>query len=158
MLFRSFFAYKFLAQLGPEDIATNDKESWITKRNDGSIQALFWNYTPIAPPGNETDQTFYKKEQPAKPAPPAVLRITGIKDGRYALNVFRTGYRQNDAYTAYLGMGAPNQLTRAQVVTLQGAASGAPLETRTVNVKQGSFEQHFEMHENDTVLVTLTPK
>ena len=48
----SFFAYRFLAQLGTDDIATNDQQSWITKNADGSVQALFWNYTPIAPPEN----------------------------------------------------------------------------------------------------------
>ncbi|MBB6142085.1 xylan 1,4-beta-xylosidase [Silvibacterium bohemicum] len=151
----SFFAYKWLAQLGSEDIESNDRQSWITKSGDGSVQALFWNYTAIAPPGDETNQVFYKQEQPSNPAPSADLKIEGLKSGRYRVNVYRTGYRQNDAYTAYLHMGSPRQLTRAQVAELQSAASGAPVETRDVDLKNGVFTERFEMHQNDTVLVIL---
>jgi xylan 1,4-beta-xylosidase len=155
----SFFAYKFLAALGDTDLATNDPQSWITTGRNKSIQALFWNYTAIAAPGSgqnqETNQVFYKREQPAQTAPAAQLRITGIPNGRYELNVYRTGYKQNDAYTAYLALGSPNQLTRAQVGALQQSASGAPTETRIVAIGNHMFEQKFEMHQNDTVLVIL---
>jgi xylan 1,4-beta-xylosidase len=78
-----------------------------------------------------------------------------MKDGRYKLNVYRIGYGQNDAYTAYLRMGAPQQLTRDQVAKLKEAASGAPVESRTVSVKGGIYEERFEMRENDVVLVVL---
>jgi len=151
----SFFAYRFLSQLGADDIATNDQQSWITKSADGSVQALFWNYTPVAPPDNESDQIFYKREQPARSTAPTTLKIAGMQDGSYEMNIYRTGYKQNDAYTAWLHMGSPNQLTRQQVASLQTAASGAPIETRTITIRNGAFEHEFEMHENDTVLVTL---
>jgi xylan 1,4-beta-xylosidase len=151
----AFFAYKWLAQLGSDDIESSDKQSWITKSADGSVQALFWDYTPIAPPGNETDRTFYNREQPSKPAPPVGLKIEGLKDDAYELNVYRTGYQQNDAYTAYLQMGSPAQLTRDQVAQLQSAASGAPVETKRVKVKNGVYEELFKMRQNDTVLVIL---
>ena len=118
----SYFAYKFLAALGDTDLATNDPQSWITRGPNHSVQALFWNYTPIAAPGTgasqEPNQVFYKRAQPAQPAPATELKITGLPNGKYALNVYRTGYKQNDAYTAYLAMGSPNQLTRAQVASL----------------------------------------
>lgn len=155
----SFFAYKFLAALGDTDLATNDTQSWITRSSDQSIQALFWNYTAIAPPGSgshqETNQVFYKQEQPAKPAPDTELKITDIPNGNYALKVYRTGYMQNDAYDTYLHMGSPNQLTRAQVAALQQSASGAPSETRIIVIHNHIFQHHFNMHQNDTVLVTL---
>ncbi len=118
--------------------------------------------SPIAPPvvdGKQlTDQVFYKQEQPAKPTAPVALTLKGLKNGNYLLNVYRTGYRQNDAYTAYLHMGAPSQLTRAQVAALQSAASGAPSESRTVTITGNQFRQQFQMLENDTILVTLTPR
>jgi xylan 1,4-beta-xylosidase len=158
----SYFAYKFLAALGDTDLATGDPQSWITRGRDKSVQALFWNYTPIAGPGTgrnqESDQVFYKREQPAQPAPATELKIAGIPNGTYALNVYRTGYKQNDAYTAYLALGSPNQLTREQVASLQKSASGAPTETRIVTVRNHVYEEHFEMHQNDTVLVTLKPR
>jgi len=152
----SFFAYKWLAQLGDKDVATNDAQSWATKKDDGSVEALFWNYTPVVPPAGVTNQVFYKEERPAKAVGPTDLKIEGLKNGRYALKVYRTGYKQNDAYTAYLGMGAPVQLTRAQVATLDGAANGAAVETRSVEVRDGRFAERFAIEENDTVLVTLT--
>jgi xylan 1,4-beta-xylosidase len=154
----AYFAYKFLAQLGPTDVATNEPaHSWATIKPNGSIQVLFWNYTAIAPPANSDDQIFYKLEQPAQPAPPTQLNVTHIADGRYELAVYRTGYQQNDAYTAYLHMGSPDDLSPAQVATLNHAASGAPVETRAVTVSDGHFDQSFAMHQNDTVLVTLVP-
>ena len=158
----SYFAYKFLAALGDTDLVTNDPQSWITRGANHSVQALFWNYTPIAAPGTgstqEPNQVFYKREQPAQPAPAAQLKITGLPNGKYALNVYRTGYKQNDAYTAYLAMGSPSQLTRAQVASLQNSASGAPTETRIVTIRNHAFEQQFDMLQNDTVLVTLKPQ
>jgi len=151
----SFFAYKFLAQLGPSDLESRDAQSWVTKSNNGSIQALIWNYTPVVPPSESTDQIFFKMEQPSQPSSPAKLQIDNLKNGRYKLNVYRTGYRRNDAYTAYLQMGSPHQLTRAQVVALQAATNDAPVETRTVVVKDGTFRHQFDMRENDTILVKL---
>jgi xylan 1,4-beta-xylosidase len=154
----AYFAYKFLAQLGPSDIATtDDAHTWATTKPDGSVQALFWNYTPVTPPANSNDQIFYKQERPTQPAPATALTIQHLKNGRYTLNVYRTGYRQNDPYTAYLHMGAPTQLTRAQVADLNRVANGAPTETRTLTITHNTFTQTFPMHQNDTVLLTLTP-
>ena len=153
----AYFAYKFLAQLGPEDIATDDPHTWATRKPDGSVQVLLWDYTAIAPPPTEPDQIFYKREQPTKPLPDAQLNLAGLKDGRYTLITWRTGYEQNDVYTAYLHMGSPSQLTRAQVASLQQASSGAPVDQRTVKIRNGQFSEAIPMHVNDTVLITLTP-
>lgn len=153
----AYFAYKFLAALGPDDVAVDDSHAWATRKADGSVQVLLWNYTPIAPPANEPDQVFFKREQPASALPTTQIDVTGMRDGRYRLAVYRTGYEQNDAYTAYLHMGAPPQLTREQVATLQRASTGAPAEERIVKVHGGRFEDSLPMHVNDTVLVTLTP-
>ena len=153
----AFFAYKFLAQLGPDDVATDDAGTWATREPDGSVQVLVWDYTPILPPDGETNQVFYKGEQPAKPLAPAQLEVSGLRDGPYRLLIYRTGYEQNDVYTAYLHLGAPSQLTRAQVAQLQQAANGAPAEERTITLRNGHFDDSLPMHENDTVLLTLTP-
>ncbi|MGA7155253.1 MAG: beta-xylosidase [Acidobacteriaceae bacterium] len=154
----AYFAYKFLAQLGPTDIATTiPAHSWATTNSNGAVQVLFWNYTPIVPPSNSNDEVFYKREQPALRAPPTHLLIDHLANGTYQLNIYRTGYEQNDAYTAYLHMGSPDNLSPAQVQSLNHAASGAPTETRTLRITNNHFDQTFPMHQNDTVLVTLTP-
>lgn len=153
----AFFAYKFLAQLGPEDLSTDDKQNWITRKPDGSVQALVWNYTPVETPPNSNNQHFYREERPTRPAPSARLVIRGLRPGRYTLRVVRVGYHSNDAYTAYLHMGAPQQLTRAQVAALQQAANGAPELIRLVQVKgKGDFDLPLSIRENDVVFATLS--
>jgi xylan 1,4-beta-xylosidase len=157
----SFFAYQFLSRLGNSDVATTDSarggpHSWITRSGDGEVQALFWDYSPIGPPAGQDDQTFFKKVIPASPTSPVRLTLTHLQAGRYRLQVYRLGYEQNDAYTAYLRMGAPSQLTRDQVAVLQRDASGAPVDSRTVTIHDGSFRQTFPMRRNDVCLVTLT--
>jgi xylan 1,4-beta-xylosidase len=84
------------------------------------------------------------------------LTLTHLQPGRYRLKVYRVGYQENDAYTAYLRMGAPSQLTREQVAVLQRDASGAPVEDRTLTIRHGNFRQTFPMRKNDVCLVTLT--
>jgi xylan 1,4-beta-xylosidase len=154
----AYFAYKFLAQLGPQDISTtDDAHAWATTKPDGSVQALFWNYTPVTPPAGSSNQIFYKLERPAAPAPSTALTIQHLKDGRYTLAVYRTGYKQNDAYTAYLHMGSPSQLSRDQVTALNAIASGLPAETHSVKITHNTFTQDFPMQQNNTILVTLTP-
>ncbi len=154
----AFFAYKFLAQLGPTDIATTDAEhSWATIKPDHSVQILFWNYTPVVPPANSNDEVFYKLEQPALAAPPTKLHIDHLANGTYHLNVYCTGYQQNDAYTAYLHMGSPANLSPAQVEALTRATADAPTESRTLHITNNHYDEIFPMHQNDTVLVTLTP-
>lgn len=157
----SFFAYQFLSRLGKSDVAATDTapggpHSWITRTGDREVQALFWDYAPIGPPPGQDDQTFFKKEIPASPTPPVQLTLRNLHTGVYHLKVYRVGYKENDAYTAYLHLGAPSQLTRDQVADLQRDASGAPMENRTLTIHDGIFRQTFPMRKNDVCLVTLT--
>lgn len=157
----SYFAYKFLSELGPDDVAETDTApngvcSWITRTGTHQVQTLFWNYSPMAPPSGDDDQHFFKREIPAGPASPVVLTLNHLHSGRYRLKVYRVGYEQNDAYTAYLHLGAPSQLTRKQVAELQSSASGAAAETRVIDVHDGNFHQTFPMRQNDIYFITLT--
>ena len=50
----AFYAFKFLNELGQSELKNADPASWVCLNPDHSVQALFWNYTPIVPPrGNE---------------------------------------------------------------------------------------------------------
>ena len=76
----------------------------------------------------------------------------------YRLELHRTGYRSNDAYTAYLEMGAPPDLTAAQVAHLNQQTRDLAEKNRTVQSgKDGNLEITFPMKSNDIVLVTLRP-
>ena len=157
----SYFAYQFLSKLGATDVVETDTaprgpQSWVTRTGAAQIQALFWDYRPIAPPEGQSDQTFFKEERPAEPAPTVTLRLTHVPGTRYRVDVYRVGYGINDAYTAYLHMGAPAQITKQQVAELQAKASGAPVETETVEIRNGTFEHQFSMQQNDIYFVILT--
>ena len=54
-------------------------------------------------------------------------------------------------------MNSPTNLSPAQVESLNRTASGAPTETRTLTITNHHYDETFPMHQNDTVLVTLTP-
>ena len=153
----AFFAYRFLHLLGTEDVQTDDPRSWVTRSPDGSVQALVWDYSPVLPPHGQTDQVFYKKDLPAADKGKLALDLSHVPDGRYHVATYAVGYERNDAYTAYLHMGAPDQLTRDQVTKLNEAASGKPENETDVTVKNGTYRAELPLHANDMYLVTLTP-
>ncbi len=157
----SFFAYKFLSQLGPTDLTTTDPadQSWVTQTEGPrpALQVLLWDYTPIPPPQGEIDQTFYKREIPSTPTAPIDLTIEHLAPGRYTLTLYRIGYLQNDPYTAYLRMGSPVTLTPQQLKELQSNSTGAPISSRTIIINKGApFHQVLPMRQNDVVFLTLT--
>jgi xylan 1,4-beta-xylosidase len=157
----AFFAYRFLRQIAPpgaQDVATDDPQSWVTRAPDGAVQALVWDYSPVVPPAGQTDQSFYKKEVPAMGKGTLRIELDHLPDGRYQVAIYAIGYRENDAYTAYLKMGAPSQLTRAQVATLNEASSGLPQTTTVVDVHNGHYEDGLPMRSNEVYLLVLTPQ
>ena len=72
------------------------------------------------------------------------------------MKVYRVGYHSNDAYTAYLEMGAPPQLSRRQEAQLKAASDGkADEECSVVVADNGEWDQRIKMRKCDVVLVTL---
>jgi len=152
----AFFAYQFVRRLGDRELATTDSDAWVCADDRGGVQALFWDFTITHPGPQVINQDYYTKDHPSDPARPVRLRLRGLAQGRYELDVYKVGYRANDAYTAYLDLGSPRQLTRAQVAQLKAAGSGAPFvrETHAVGA-DGVFDRTYPLRQNDAVLVTL---
>ena len=153
----AFFAYRFLAQLGAEDVKSSDPQSWITRNADGTVQALVWDYTPIVPPHGQTDQSFYKNELPAASKGTLHIALDHLPAGRYLVSTYAIGYQKNDAYTAYLHMGAPRQLTRSQVDVLNALSTGVPESVAETEVGSGGYQRDLPLRANDVVLLVLTP-
>ena len=151
----AYFAYQFLNRLGSEELVNTDGSSWVCRNAAGNVQALLWDFTPVTPTQGVNDQVFYKQEQPSKPAGTATLRIEHLPAGTYQVEIYRTGYRVNDAYTIYLDMGAPDQLTRAQVDALQSSANGAPGQQLVFKHPGGRFSRDLTLSQNDVALVLL---
>lgn len=74
------------------------------------------------------------------------------------MQVRRTGYKANDAHTAYLEMGSLKELNADQLQKLQALTTDKPEVDRVVNVgANGKLEWKLPMRSNDIVLVTLEP-
>jgi xylan 1,4-beta-xylosidase len=154
----AFYAFKFLNQLGGLELRDGDSASWVCKGADGSVQALFWDYTPQVPPAGMNDQEYYAHELPAGSRGLVRLSIAHLPAGRYRMEVCRTGYRTNDVFTAYLDLGAPSQLTRDQVAALAKRSDGAPQSVEAVTVQDGKpLERTFALRQNDVYLVRILP-
>ena len=152
----AYFAYQFLNALAPYELENKDASSYATTDGKGNVSLLFWDHTRTLPDGINNQQYFIKDLPPASKG---TIRLTvrGLKRGAYLLAISRAGYRQNDAYTAYIGMGSPAQLTRDQVAELKAAASGQPAERRRVTVgADGLAKLDFPLRENDVYLLQMT--
>jgi xylan 1,4-beta-xylosidase len=74
----------------------------------------------------------------------------------YTLEVHRTGFHANDAYTAYLEMGRPKELTAAQIAQLNGLTRDLPVKDQLFGASEdGTLEITLPMNSNDVVLVKL---
>ncbi len=155
----AFYAYQFLNRLGPTELKSNDQASWICTDNSGGVQALIWDFTNTHPGPKVHNQVFYKRDLPPRPGSKVILSLSHLPRGNYTMETYKVGYRANDAYATYRDIGAPAQLTKAQVAKIKLENSGAPLEVRPWKIgRDGKFEDQFDLRENDVVLVTLTPR
>jgi xylan 1,4-beta-xylosidase len=57
---------------------------------------------------------------PSKSKGKLKIDLVNIPNGKYAVEVYKVGYRSNDAYSSYLSMGKPAQLTNNRLSKLKG--------------------------------------
>ncbi len=154
----SFFAYKFLHQLGDRELVCADPAAFVCRDGGGGVQALFWDFTITHPGPSVINQQFYAADQPARRLDAAELKLSGLRPGSYRLVATKVGYRANDVQSAWRDLGSPGQLTRAQVATLRQSTAGTPIiDTRVEIGADGAFAHRFEMRENDVWFVEILP-
>ncbi|MES2277514.1 MAG: glycoside hydrolase [Bacteroidota bacterium] len=151
----AFYAYQYLSKLGDKELANTDLASVACKDIKGSVQVLLWDFTITHPGDSVNDQTYYKRDLPAKAIAPVTISIKNLKPGKYKMQVYRVGYRQNDAYATYMAMGSPPQLTREQVAKIKQHNNGAPIASTIINVSAKGVIETFAMHQNGVILVDL---
>jgi xylan 1,4-beta-xylosidase len=153
----AYFAFQFLNRLGKSELKNADAQSWVCRDDKGGAQILVWNLThPTG--GKIANQTYFRQPQPAADKGAATVTLTGVPPGKYELKLSRVGYHHNDAYTAYLEMGSPAQLTRAQEETLRDASRGGPDSVRTIAIgANGKLDETLPLHENEVILLELNP-
>jgi xylan 1,4-beta-xylosidase len=150
----AFFAYKYLHALDGREILSNDLQS-ILSTNDGNFTAVIWDFKQ--PEQNVSNRPFYTKAIPSQTAAPVQLKVTHLPPNAvYHLEVHRTGYHANDAYSAYLELGSPKDLTPDQVTQLNALTRDLPEEQQIVHArKDGTLDIRVRMRSNDVVLVAL---
>jgi len=153
----AWFAYKYLHQLGEQEVRTPDAQSWVARDAKGGVQVLAWDFQK-PDQGNKSNRPYYTTVQPTRDGTPLALELKGMKPGTYTMQVYRTGFKANDAHTAYLEMGKPKSLTQSQVAQLQALTVDKP-ETRQVKVAaNGTASVQVPMRVNDVVLVKIAAK
>lgn len=154
----AYFAYQFLNKLGETELENEDAMSFATKDDSGNVQVLLWDFTHTLPEGLNNQQ-YYIQNFPAKKKGKLTIKIDGLKKGRYTLKLSQVGYKQNDAYTAYIAMGSPAQLTKTQVAELKKEADGKVLSEKTINInKMNTYSTSLPLRENDVYLLELVRK
>lgn len=150
----AFFAYSFLNKLGETELANRDSSSWACKSHKGNVQVLLWDYTYTLP-DSVNNQAYYIKDLPAKTKGKVKVNLSHLPAGKYTMEIYKVGYRVNDAYTNYVDMGRPGQLNLQQVKKLK-EQNGAPVAIRQIEIKPGAvFSHEFNIWENDVLLINL---
>jgi xylan 1,4-beta-xylosidase len=149
----AYFAYKYLAQLGPQELRNSDAESWLT-RNGDNFAGLIWNFT--LPDQDESNRPYFTKVHPSAAADPVELKLSSLKPGKYRLRIYRTGYKANDPYTTYMEWGRPDDLTADQIGQLQKQTADTPeLDTLVKVGAAGTIARRIKFRTNDTLLVKM---
>ncbi|RVT79728.1 glycoside hydrolase [Flavobacterium sufflavum] len=152
----AYFSYYFMNKLGETELQNTDTSSWACKNAKGDTQILFWDFTNTHPGDKELNQTYYAQVLPSQSKGKTKIEINGLKQGKYKVEVYKTAYKVNDAYTAYLEMQKPSQLTKEQVKILKEKSTGDAVESQIVQINsEGNFTKEFNTNENDVFLLNL---
>jgi len=152
----AYFSYFLMNKLGELELQNTDSSSWASKNTNGGLQLLFWDFTNTHRGDSELNQTYYLKDLPAKSKGIIKLEVTGLKKGKYTLEIYKVGYKVNDVYSDYLAMGKPNQLTKQQVNMLKQQNNGAPIISETLKIdSKGIYVKDINMNENDVFLLNF---
>jgi len=150
-----FYSYKFMDQMGNRELKNSDPSSWICRDSAGGVQALVWDFTYTLP-DSVNNQQYYIQDLAAKPKGRVSIRIDNVPAGKYTLEMYKVGYRCNDAYSTYLTLGRPAQLSGREVEAIKQINDGAPVTKEIVEIRNGiPFSKEWEIWENDVFLLKL---
>ena len=150
----SFFAYKYLNQLGNIELQCNDDNTWICKSDKG-VQVLLWNYT-YAKQDSSPNQIFYKMDLPSQSAGKVQLCLSNLKPGKHQLSIYGVGYRQNDVYTEFLDINYTGTMSKEQIEILNSKTTGFPIMQTAITINEGQdYIYEIDIRENDVYLITI---
>jgi xylan 1,4-beta-xylosidase len=119
------------------------------------VAAVIWDFEQ--PEQKMSNRPFYTKLVPNRAAAPVEFKISHLPPNEaYRIEVHRTGYHANDAYSAYIEMGSPKELTAGQVAHLNDLTRDSPETDKVVlSSSGGTIEISLPMNSNDIVLVKV---
>jgi len=151
-----FYAYQFLNRLGNIELMNKDTASWVCRDAAGNTQLLVWDFTNTHPGDSVHNQDYYIRDLPSRSKGKLKINISKLPAGAYSLEVYKVGYRSNDAYSTYLQMGKPSQLTKQQVEQIKSQNDGTPISKEIIIAKEGiPFSKEMEIRENDVYFLNL---
>ncbi len=150
----AFFAYKYLHALQGDNLKTSDPQALVATLG-GNVTAVIWDFEQ--PNQKVSNRSFYTKSIPAHFATPVQLQVTHLApNAAYRLEIHRTGYHANDAYSAYIEMGSPKVLNTEQTEHLKVLTRDLPeRESIVKSGPTGTVELNVPMNSNDVVLVKI---
>jgi xylan 1,4-beta-xylosidase len=151
----AFFAYKYLNALQGQSIPVSDDTETLASVRNGDVTALLWDFQQ--PVQTVSDRPYYSALHPSHPAAPVALQVLHLTPGAHFLvQLHRTGFHTNDAYSAFLEMGAPKDLSPTQIAELNKLTADTPQDIGEHTADEnGSLTLHVRMNSNDIVLVSL---
>jgi xylan 1,4-beta-xylosidase len=150
----AYFAYKYLHALEGDSLETSDPQAMVST-NNGNLAAVIWDFEQ--PQQRVSNRSFFTKPVPARAAAPVQLKVIHLGPRTaYRLELHRVGYHANDAYSAYLEMGAPKDLSATQIARLMDLTRDQSEINRSVHTDSaGTVAIKVSMSTNDVVLLTL---
>jgi len=150
----AFFAYKYLHALEGDALHTSDPQAFVATK-DSNLTAVLWDFQQ--PEQTVSNRPFYTKLVPAHSAAPVQLQVSRLAPSTaYRVEVHRTGYHANDAYSAYIEMGAPKDLSTTQLARLTNLTRDSPETDHLVySSPAGTIALTIPMSSNDVVLLKL---
>ncbi len=152
----AYYSYKFMNEMGETELQNTDDKSWVCKDANGNVQVLLWDYTHTLPADSVNNQAYYIRDLPATSKGKVRIGLSGMAQGKYKLEIYRVGYKSNDAYSTYLAMGRPDQLTKAQVEQIKKQNDGSPMAIENIQIKNNqSFVKELDLCENDVYFLKI---
>jgi xylan 1,4-beta-xylosidase len=153
----SWFVYKYLNALKGYEIISKDKQTWAAYdgavNGNNAFNAVIWDF--VQPQQNLSNRSFFSRLVPSFKTKDVMISIQGLPAGDYILEIYRTGYKKNDPYSAYIEMGSPEILSQKQLKRLNELSKDEP-EIKTIKKvsQNGLLKAILPMNSNDVVLIS----
>lgn len=150
-----WFAFKYLNDLGDAELRLSD-ESAIATRDGEAVQLLAWSYH--LPEQDVSNRPFFSRVRAPGEATPLDVRLSGLAPGVHQVRLRRTGFETNDAYTAWLKLGRPEQLSQDQIERMHELTRDEPVVFTLTVGRDGRGRLDVPMRDNDVVMIEIAPQ